>query len=100
LSQPRDPIAAQPSAAEAPPPPPAVPAAAPDSGGLVFEPVKEATAPGKGTAVHPGHRPAWRPPVTAAAKPVATAKPAVTTAAAAQPPKSGFVPPPVTNPGF
>lgn len=98
FSQPRDPVAVQPSATAAPVPTPAVPAAAPDSGGLIFEPVKETLA-GKGAAAHPGHRPAWRPPVAAAAKAAPSAKPAVTTAAAPAP-KNGFVPPPVTNPGF
>jgi len=96
-SQPQDPVATQPSAM-APPPLPIAHAAEPDAGGLVFEPVKD-TTPAKGPAARPGHRPAWRPPVTAVAKPAPSAKPPVATAAA-PPQKSGFIPPPVTNPGF
>jgi eukaryotic-like serine/threonine-protein kinase len=96
-SQPQEPVATQPSATATPPAPTAPPANPDSGGGLVFEEVKDAPQ-GKSPAARPGHRPQWRPPV-AAAKPAPSAKPAVTTVAAPQP-KSGFVPPPVTNPGF
>jgi serine/threonine-protein kinase len=96
LSQPQELVAAKPSAT-AVPVATAVPAE-PDSGGLVFEAVKE-TPQAKVPVARPGHRPVWRPPAVAAApKPQPSAKPQVTTTTA--PPKSGFVPPPVTNPGF
>jgi hypothetical protein len=97
-SQAQEPVTTRPSAT-ATPPVPTAPAVSPDSGGgLVFEEVKD-TPQAKGPAARPAHRPTWRPPAVAAAKPAPSAKPQVMPAAAA-PPKSGFVPPPVTNPGF
>lgn len=95
LAQPREPATPQPSAVRVQPPP-ASPVAEQDSGGLVFEAVHE-TPPPKPRA-HAGH--VWRPPAAPvaqkaqpSAKPPAPAAPTAVT-------KGGFVPPPVTNPGF
>jgi hypothetical protein len=102
--EPKAEVLAQPQVAAAQPSPPVTPPPiataplAPDSG-LVFEAVHETAAATAKPSHHPGH--AWHPPpTTAAVKPPASAKPPVA-AAPTQPNRSGgFVPPPVTNPGF
>jgi eukaryotic-like serine/threonine-protein kinase len=94
LAQPQEPAATQPSAQVAPP---STAAPAAQDSGLVFEPVHETTTTAKPVR-RPGH--AWRPPppTPVAAKPPPAEKPPVPPT----PPNrsNGFVPPPVTNPGF
>jgi len=97
--------------AATPAPKPSPPPAPPPTDDLVVEPVARAPAPSAEEATEepesgpaPKGKKAWRPrPRPAAAKAPPPAPPAASAApkpAPAKPPKGGFVPPPVSDPGF